>query len=657
MTMKRITENNRQIYPVYDKKEPFGIKPLWNAYWVTHPSLCKNSVIRYTLNVNLPSETSIRISASDRYIIFCDGIRTGRGPSIGTHNVCYYDSYSISAGYHELMVIVYSQEQFKPWCQINRGNRFILDADKNYELLATGYAPWKAAVDKRFSFTRCVSPQNGTSSLGTGGRIIFDARAAVEKSADVYKLEQGYCYNEYDIQLSKLQLIRNPLPPMHEKKILLDLQTTVLPNTQWQKIIPLDNYYCAYPFLNISGGKNARITLEFSEALYELGSDIKNKRNEYIEKEFRGIGDTYIANGDKDTILTPLHWLSGRYIRISIKTYDEPLLINSLYILETHYPLKISKPLPNKGLIGKLTPILLRTLLMCMHDTYMDCPHYEQLMYIGDTRIQMLINYALSNDTRLAEHSIEILASSFFNGTMPCCYPASHTRVIPGFALYFVAIIHDYAIHTGNTDFIKPYLNVARSILSHYLPSCDDISKTPDGWNFYDWVNGWKYGIPPEHNGICFEFNAHLIYTLMLHAKTERLCGECEFAEKFENRAQEIKNAILKKADNNNISDHYMCFMLLSGALDKSSEKRMLDDLLISDKKTLSVYFSHYLFEVYRKFGLYEEMDKYLENWRILFKYGFYTVPEEFSIHTRSDCHAWGAHPLYHYIMLNKKGE
>ena len=54
-----------------------------------------------------------------------------------------------------------------------------------------------------------------------------------------------------------------------------------------------------------------------------------------------------------------------------------------------------------KPIMKVLAPSMLRTLLMCMHETYMDCPHYEQLMYLGDTRIQMLITYALSDDTRI----------------------------------------------------------------------------------------------------------------------------------------------------------------------------------------------------------------------------------------------------------------
>ena len=41
-----------------------------------------------------------------------------------------------------------------------------------------------------------------------------------------------------------------------------------------------------------------------------------------------------------------------------------------------------------------MIPVALRTLEMCSHDTSMDCPYYERLNYVGDTRLQSLVAYA-----------------------------------------------------------------------------------------------------------------------------------------------------------------------------------------------------------------------------------------------------------------------
>ena len=62
-----------------------------------------------------------------------------------------------------------------------------------------------------------------------------------------------------------------------------------------------------------------------------------------------------------------------------------------------------------------------------------------------------------------------------------------------------------------------------------------------------------------------------------------------------------------------------------------------------------TVYFTHYLFEAYQKTGNIEAFFKRLQMWLDMPKIGLKTtfeMPEP----SRSDCHAWGAHPLYHYF-------
>ena len=41
------------------------------------------------------------------------------------------------------------------------------------------------------------------------------------------------------------------------------------------------------------------------------------------------------------------------------------------------------------------------------HETYFDAPYWEQLQYVGDTRIEALLNYTLAGDDRLARRAIE----------------------------------------------------------------------------------------------------------------------------------------------------------------------------------------------------------------------------------------------------------
>ena len=62
-----------------------------------------------------------------------------------------------------------------------------------------------------------------------------------------------------------------------------------------------------------------------------------------------------------------------------------------------------------------------------------------------------------------------------------------------------------------------------------------------------------------------------------------------------------------------------------------------------------SVYFSHYLFETYFKFGRADLFLSRLDLWRDYARLGLKTPLESPGDSARSDCHAWGAHPLFHF--------
>ena len=70
------------------------------------------------------------------------------------------------------------------------------------------------------------------------------------------------------------------------------------------------------------------------------------------------------------------------------------------------------------------------------------------------------------------------------------------------------------------------------------------------------------------------------------------------------------------------------------------------------NKKNISVptlYFIHYLFDTFQKFGAGEKILDYMQLWTGMLEKGAVTTwetPEP----TRSDCHAWGAHLYHHYF-------
>jgi hypothetical protein len=97
-------------------------------------------------------------------------------------------------------------------------------------------------------------------------------------------------------------------------------------------------------------------------------------------------------------------------------------------------------------------------------------------------------------------------------------------------------------------------------------------------------------------------------------------------------------------------SEHAQCMALLSGRLDGASHAKVAEGLLTAEGLApTTIYFRHYLFETFRQLGRAEKMFDRMDVWFILPKLGFKTTPEQ-PEPSRSDCHGWGAHPLYHYF-------
>jgi alpha-L-rhamnosidase len=97
-------------------------------------------------------------------------------------------------------------------------------------------------------------------------------------------------------------------------------------------------------------------------------------------------------------------------------------------------------------------------------------------------------------------------------------------------------------------------------------------------------------------------------------------------------------------------SEHTQCLALLSGTLE-GEQLRLTGQNLLRDPglTRTTIYFNHYLFETYRCLN---SLARSSNAWgcgltcrrRVLKRRQ--NMPEP----TRSDCHGWGAHPLYHYF-------
>jgi hypothetical protein len=189
------------------------------------------------------------------------------------------------------------------------------------------------------------------------------------------------------------------------------------------------------------------------------------------------------------------------------------------------------------------------------------------------------------------------------------------------------------------------------------------LLKAPEGWNFSDSIADWTLGVPPDgFDGCSGLLNWHLVYTLGLAARLEEWAGDQYLAKRWQSWREMVaattQTAFWSEqygmfADDlahKTFSEHTQCLALLSGMLGGEQHSRTATSLLhATSLARTTIYFNHYLFETFRLLDQPAAFFDRMELWFDLPAQGFKTTPEQ-PEPTRSDCHGWGAHPLYHYF-------
>ncbi|MBC7808126.1 MAG: alpha-L-rhamnosidase [Akkermansiaceae bacterium] len=702
--------------------QSWGKRGRWTCAWVSCADVVPPPFVSaYRCRFATSGATTIRVhvTADERYELFLDGQRIGRGSERGDAQNWFFETYELTLepGAHTLVARVWSQGSMAAFAQMTVRPGFLLAPQDNEHdaLIGTGIAPWEAKVLPGYTFTDPIA------AWGTGANLVVDGSAfawdfehgagdgwapvvTAEKGADFYwrnevtdeallrpavlpaMMEQPYhggrvrhveavaARETHDIAVQAANHLAQESEGW-QRLVAGDAALTIPANTRRRVILDLQNYLCAYPEVTVSGGAGGMVRVHWQESLYtDPRKTIKENRDQIEGKYFvtvwhlkDGIGDSFLPDGGDNRRFDTLWWQCGRYVEILVETKDTPLTIHRLVLRETRYPLEMRSTFDaSDARLSELIPLTLRTLQMCSHETYMDCPYFEQLMYIGDTRLQALITYTITADDRLPRKAVELLgASRMLSGLTQSRYPGRVRQIIPPFSLWWVCMVYDYALWRGDSTFVRELMPTVRGILDHFLRlrDADGLIAGPKGWNVQDWVPSWKDGVPPDgYDGANGLLNWQFIYTLELAAKLETWLGEPEQAARNRRLIGEILPCIEKTFWNAErglyaddkvqqfFSEHTQCIALLSGILGTERSEPIFANLLSTpDLAHTTIYFSHYLFDTLYQHG---RTDIYLERlsyWHELNANGLKTtieMPEP----TRSDCHAWGAHPLYHFF-------
>jgi alpha-L-rhamnosidase len=668
-------------------------------------------VFAAALDLSLEQAVSLRlhVAGDQRWELLVDGERVARNAEASQLDHWAYASLDLDlpAGSHRLVARIWCAGEMAGVAQPTWQAGFLLASEGPLaQRFATGLAPWLVRRLTGYAFARppqlilaaarldadCAgipSPWHGAGEgweqpeLGIPGQARFHTDV---KPGPVLQRAQLPAQRERPIAWGRVRhadgrdgaftaACSDAAMQAAAKTWLAGGRLGIGQGRQLRLLLDLGRVTCAYVELELRGGAGAELRVEAADALictpptgdpqrwWEAG---KGRRDEIEGKWWWGGGDRWRLDGRAHCLDAPW-WHAGRYLLIVITTAGEALELGQARLIETGYPLapygSASCSYPDWSDIKRLC---WRSLQVNAHEHWMDCPTVERLQYLGDTRVMGLTALACSRDSALHRKAIlDFDRSRDAHGLPSSRAPARWRQTIPAFSAPFVGLVHDHWLWRGEDVFVRARLPGVRAVLDRLLAERDGVGLLPGhpGWNFTDWCESWdrNSGIPPAGNrAVMGAYNWFAVLALGWAAELEEGLGEPELAALRRRQRARLAEALLVATwddrrgrlrdapDLDQASEHVQSLALLAGTLPAERSAQVLAALLgDGDLARCTVYFEHYLFSA---LAAHDRSDALLARWRRwadLPALGFTACPE-MPEPSRSDCHGWGAHPLYH---------
>ena len=678
----------------------------WEARWITHPTASTNDYgifhFRKTFNLNsIPDSFIVHVSADNRYRLFVNGRSVSFGPAKGDLLHWKFESINITKyldkGKNVLAAEVWNFGEDRPVSQISNQTAFILNGESSSNVHVDTDNSWRVIKNKAYAPISDFSYLNTYIVVGPGEKIKGK------------KYPWGWQTKNYDSEnWKKPKLLEHGTPrgvgsglnwalvprkiPLMEESIkrfqkvsrtdsikipeglLTGERSIKIPKNKEVSFL-LDQSYLttAFPYINLSKGKGSKITLTYSESLFTCKGK-KGNRDSVNGKIMRGVYDEIYPGGGERREYSTLWFRTYRYLKVEIETGDAPLRIHDIYGKYTAYPFQQKgKFVSSNDALKEIWDIGWRTAKLCAHETYYDCPYYEQLQYTGDTRIQALISLYVSGDDRLMRKAINDFNHSMVSeGLTQSRYPSNDPQFIPSYSLFWISMVHDYWMHRQDRKFIEDKLRNINNIIQWHKKYIDsnDMMKAPPWWNFVDWSKEWTWsrdnylgGVPKGgNNGYSSILNLQFVYTLNQASEIFRNFGRKHLANEYEKLAQKIKKSVYETCWENkkgliaetpaeeDFSQHANIMAILSDMFKKERQKKVMKRVIDNDSLIqTTMYYKFYLFRAFDKVDMEKEFFTELKSWYNMVDKGLTTCAEK-PDPSRSDCHAWSASPNYEFL-------
>lgn len=521
-------------------------------------SLTANTYYEYRGSLVLPQRAhglSFCISAHSNYALYIDDDLIGFGQFADYEEHPIYDTLSLpalDAGRHALRIVVY-HVGIDTSCNRNRPTSLICQCNDALGSPLFFSSPETLTVRRHPAY---VSGEIEMVSGQLGFTFSYDARREADDTPSI-ALAEIFAPLPEPRPIEKLTVGENQpvrfIASGHFSAASGSLGQQVY-HADLDATAPADGLWFRYDLgqettgilsLDLTVPQDARILIGWGEHLDDgrVRAHIGN----------RNFACEYIAKAGRNRFLNPFLRLGLRYLEVLV--FAEEAQIDYAGVRTTLYPLSEHDLFRcDSDLHNRIYDISLRTLQLCMHEHYEDCPWREQALYAMDSRNQMLCGYYAFSETRFPRASIDLMAQSLRpDHLLELCSPARVSITIPSFSAIFLSQLAEYLDHSGDRDFVHRMLPAACEIADGFLSRMEESGLMPtyparEHWNFYEWQEGLEGRIggqvSPEQMHYDAPLSAFISFGLANLSRILKQIGEEESAMRYERARIRINAAI-----------------------------------------------------------------------------------------------------------------
>ena len=250
----------------------------------------------------------------------------------------------------------------------------------------------------------------------------------------------------------------------------------------------------------------------------------------------RRVVDAYVCRGGRQTFVHRLRRLGCRFLEFRYGASARVDIEEAGLLPVEHEGLETPPFSCGDALLGVLHEVSCRTLRLCLHEKYENCPWREQSICEYDARNQMLFGYPVWGNYAHAAAMIRLFAGSETPlGFLTAIAPSASKTLIPMFTFPWIVSIAEHYLYSGDFGLFRELSGQVERMLGKILAlRAGELYAIPETGDY--WV--WNY-CEPRDREFCANppnafYNLYLREALLAIAPLFREAGRDGLARDYE---------------------------------------------------------------------------------------------------------------------------